>query len=182
MNLSAVRLCFQAYLPDESGCFTKALPPCISDPVYDSSKMIVNLAYSYMDTVSYSSVDAWIYSVVSSWVLLINKNWSRVHRTGSLLCPLSPQLAMASCRFLFVSVVAIVVRFFAVVVGHALCRLFVIITLGFFFPNQRPHQLPIWRFVAWIATLDVLQEMMRSTYFVTRCRKVCQVFVTVFLH
>ncbi|XP_073234456.1 nuclear factor NF-kappa-B p105 subunit-like [Porites lutea] len=36
MNLSAVRLCFQAYLPDESGCFTKALPPCISDPVYDS--------------------------------------------------------------------------------------------------------------------------------------------------
>ena len=50
MNLSAVRLCFQAYLPDESGCFTKALPPCISDPVYDSSKMITNLAYSYMDT------------------------------------------------------------------------------------------------------------------------------------
>ncbi|KAM7449939.1 Nuclear factorNF-kappa-B p105 subunit [Porites harrisoni] len=36
MNLSAVRLCFQAYLPDETGCFTKALPPCISDPVYDS--------------------------------------------------------------------------------------------------------------------------------------------------
>ena len=50
MNLSAVRLCFQAYLPDESGCFTKALPPCISDPIYDSSKMIANLAYSYMDT------------------------------------------------------------------------------------------------------------------------------------
>ena len=51
MNLSAVRLCFQAYLPDESGCFTKALPPCISDPVYDSSKVILNVAYSYMDTV-----------------------------------------------------------------------------------------------------------------------------------
>ena len=41
MNLSAVRMCFQAYLPDESGCFTKALPPCISDPVFDSSKMIL---------------------------------------------------------------------------------------------------------------------------------------------
>ena len=52
MNLSAVRLCFQAYLPDETGCFTKALPPCISDPVYDSSKMILNMAYSYMDTVN----------------------------------------------------------------------------------------------------------------------------------
>ena len=41
MNLSAVRMCFQAYLPDESGCFTKALPPCISDPVYDSSTMVL---------------------------------------------------------------------------------------------------------------------------------------------
>lgn len=36
MNLNAVRLCFQAYLPDDGGCFTKALPPCISNPVYDS--------------------------------------------------------------------------------------------------------------------------------------------------
>ena len=41
MNLSAVRLCFQGYLPDESGCFIKALPPCISDPVYDSSTMVL---------------------------------------------------------------------------------------------------------------------------------------------
>ena len=39
MNLNAVRLCFQAYLPDDSGCFTKALPPCISNPVYDSSEL-----------------------------------------------------------------------------------------------------------------------------------------------
>lgn len=38
MNLSVVRLCFQAYLPDEGGCFTKALPPCISNAVYDSSE------------------------------------------------------------------------------------------------------------------------------------------------
>ncbi|XP_078366707.1 nuclear factor NF-kappa-B p105 subunit-like [Oculina patagonica] len=36
MSLNAVRLCFQAYLPDDSGCFTKALPPCVSNPVYDS--------------------------------------------------------------------------------------------------------------------------------------------------
>lgn len=42
MNLNAVRLRFQAYLPDESGCFSKALPPCISHPVYDSSKMNQN--------------------------------------------------------------------------------------------------------------------------------------------
>jgi len=38
MNLNAVRLCFQAYLPDDGGCFTKALPPCISNPVFDSSE------------------------------------------------------------------------------------------------------------------------------------------------
>ena len=39
MNLSVVRLCFQAYLPDDNGCFTKALPPCFSRSVYDSSKI-----------------------------------------------------------------------------------------------------------------------------------------------
>ena len=37
---------------------------------------------------------------------------------------------------------------------------------------QKPHQLLIWGFVAWIPTLAVLQEMMRSTYFVIRFRKV----------
>ena len=39
MNLNAVRLCFQAYLPDDSGAFTRALHPCVSNPVYDSSEM-----------------------------------------------------------------------------------------------------------------------------------------------
>lgn len=38
MNLSVVRLCFQAFLPDESGTFTHALPPCLSEPVFDSSE------------------------------------------------------------------------------------------------------------------------------------------------
>jgi nuclear factor NF-kappa-B p105 subunit len=36
MNLSVVRLCFQAFLPDESGSFTRVLQPCLSEPVYDS--------------------------------------------------------------------------------------------------------------------------------------------------
>eukprot|EP00118_Oscarella_pearsei_P017684 m.177408 g.177408 ORF g.177408 m.177408 type:complete len:939 (+) comp39158_c2_seq68:4396-7212(+) len=36
MNLSVVRLCFQAFLPDEHGHFVNPLSPCISDPVYDS--------------------------------------------------------------------------------------------------------------------------------------------------
>ncbi|KAK3739735.1 hypothetical protein QZH41_016183 [Actinostola sp. cb2023] len=36
MNLSAVKLCFQAYLPDDSGNFTKPLKPCISNSVFDS--------------------------------------------------------------------------------------------------------------------------------------------------
>lgn len=39
MNLSAVRLCFQAYLPDDTGSFTKALPPCLSNAVFDSSEI-----------------------------------------------------------------------------------------------------------------------------------------------
>ena len=38
MNLSVVRLCFQAFLPDDSGEFTHVLQPCLSDPVYDSSE------------------------------------------------------------------------------------------------------------------------------------------------
>jgi len=50
MNLSAVRLCFQAYLPDEGGCFTKALPPCISFAVYDSkAPSAANLKICRMD-------------------------------------------------------------------------------------------------------------------------------------
>ena len=38
MNLSVVRLCFQASLPDENGHFTIPLEPVFSQKVYDSSK------------------------------------------------------------------------------------------------------------------------------------------------
>ena len=38
MNLSVVRLCFQAYLPDERGYFRIPLDPVFSQKVYDSSK------------------------------------------------------------------------------------------------------------------------------------------------
>ena len=38
MNLSVVRLCFQAFLPDENGRFTIPLEPVFSQKVYDSSK------------------------------------------------------------------------------------------------------------------------------------------------
>mgnify|MGYP001799795775 CR=1 FL=1 len=41
MNLNAVRLCFQALLPDENGCFTKPLAPVISKKVHDSSMHII---------------------------------------------------------------------------------------------------------------------------------------------
>lgn len=40
MNLSVVRLCFQAFLPDENGRFTIPLEPVFSQKVYDSSKYI----------------------------------------------------------------------------------------------------------------------------------------------
>ena len=36
MNLNVVRLCFQAFLPDESGRFTQAMPSCISQAIYDT--------------------------------------------------------------------------------------------------------------------------------------------------
>lgn len=50
MNLSVVRLCFQAYLPDDNGCFTKALPPCFSRSVYDSkAPSAANLKICRMD-------------------------------------------------------------------------------------------------------------------------------------
>jgi len=37
-DLNVVRLCFQAFLPDEHGNYTLALPPVISNPIYDNSK------------------------------------------------------------------------------------------------------------------------------------------------
>ena len=40
MNLSVVRLCFQAFLPDEHGRFTIPVDPVFSHKVYDSSKYI----------------------------------------------------------------------------------------------------------------------------------------------
>ncbi|XP_071954464.1 nuclear factor NF-kappa-B p105 subunit-like [Antedon mediterranea] len=36
MDLASVRLCFQAFLPDNNGHFTQPLPPVISVPIYDS--------------------------------------------------------------------------------------------------------------------------------------------------
>ncbi|NXP48685.1 REL protein, partial [Heliornis fulica] len=35
-DLNVVRLCFQAFLPDEQGNYTLALPPLISNPIYDN--------------------------------------------------------------------------------------------------------------------------------------------------
>ncbi|XP_054239488.1 proto-oncogene c-Rel [Indicator indicator] len=35
-DLNVVRLCFQAFLPDEHGNYTLALPPLISNPIYDN--------------------------------------------------------------------------------------------------------------------------------------------------
>ncbi|KAK3573295.1 hypothetical protein QTP86_022364 [Hemibagrus guttatus] len=35
-DLNVVRLCFQVFLPDETGCYSIALPPIISNPIYDN--------------------------------------------------------------------------------------------------------------------------------------------------
>ena len=42
MNLSVVRLCFQAFLPDEAGRFTIPVEPVFSQKVYDCSKSVVS--------------------------------------------------------------------------------------------------------------------------------------------
>ena len=41
MNLSVVRLCFQAFLLDEHGRFTVPVDPVFSQKVYDSSECVV---------------------------------------------------------------------------------------------------------------------------------------------
>ncbi|XP_069787615.1 proto-oncogene c-Rel isoform X2 [Narcine bancroftii] len=35
-DLNVVRLCFQVFLPDEHGSFSRALPPVVSHPIYDN--------------------------------------------------------------------------------------------------------------------------------------------------
>lgn len=37
-DLNVVRLCFQVFLPDEHGNLTSALPPVVSNPIYDNRK------------------------------------------------------------------------------------------------------------------------------------------------
>ena len=46
MNLSVVRLCFQAYLPDEKGFFRHALEPVFGQKVYDSSEFMCTHAHT----------------------------------------------------------------------------------------------------------------------------------------
>ncbi|XP_048456938.1 proto-oncogene c-Rel, partial [Rhincodon typus] len=36
IDLNVVRLCFQVFLPDEHGSFSRALPPVVSNPIYDN--------------------------------------------------------------------------------------------------------------------------------------------------
>lgn len=47
-DLNVVRLCFQAFLPDEHGNYTLALPPLISNPIYDNSKYQPGRTWVYL--------------------------------------------------------------------------------------------------------------------------------------
>jgi len=38
INLMMVKLCFQVFLPDESGKYQKAVTPVCSEPIVDKSK------------------------------------------------------------------------------------------------------------------------------------------------
>ncbi len=37
-DLNVVRLCFQVFLQDETGMYNTALPPIVSNPIYDNSE------------------------------------------------------------------------------------------------------------------------------------------------
>ena len=39
MDLNVVRLCFQVFLPDEHGKITRIVPPVVSQPIHDKSKL-----------------------------------------------------------------------------------------------------------------------------------------------
>lgn len=41
-DLNVVRLCFQVFLQDESGCYSIALAPIISNPIYDNRELPQN--------------------------------------------------------------------------------------------------------------------------------------------
>ena len=43
MDLNVVRLCFQVFLPDEHGKITRIVPPVVSQPIHDKSKINFNL-------------------------------------------------------------------------------------------------------------------------------------------
>lgn len=40
-DLNVVRLCFQAFIPNEHGNYTIALRPVISNPIYDQRKYLL---------------------------------------------------------------------------------------------------------------------------------------------
>ena len=40
IDLNVVRLCFQVFLPDENGKITRIVPPVVSHPIHDKSKLI----------------------------------------------------------------------------------------------------------------------------------------------
>jgi len=42
IQLNVIRLCFQAYLMDQTGKFTQVLPPICSNPIYDASESSVS--------------------------------------------------------------------------------------------------------------------------------------------
>lgn len=41
-DLNVVRLCFQVFLQDETGCYSIALTPIISNPIYDNRELPQN--------------------------------------------------------------------------------------------------------------------------------------------
>ena len=48
INLMAVKLCFQVFLPDDSGKYQRAVQPVISESIFDKSKICYCQASTYI--------------------------------------------------------------------------------------------------------------------------------------
>lgn len=63
INLNALRLCFQVFIPDSNGKLCVPLPPVISTPIFDNSKYITSRVFvcDYVDLKHVKLCNSWMY-------------------------------------------------------------------------------------------------------------------------
>ena len=48
VDLNVVRLCFEAFLPDQQGKYTQSLHPIVSNPIFDKSKINSCVLFAFL--------------------------------------------------------------------------------------------------------------------------------------